>query len=82
MKAQNRVAANNGFTLGVRAPGQTWTQCMSSTSGTYGINGVLPSSWQNGATSQYCLEIPAKGQQDWLDGREARVLLKGVLVKR
>ena len=44
-------AANNGFTLGVRAPGQTWTQCMSSTSGTYSINGVLPSSWQNGATS-------------------------------
>jgi len=43
-------AANNGFTLGVRAPGQTWTQCMSSTSGTYSINGVLPSSWQNGAT--------------------------------
>jgi len=43
--------ANNGFTLGVRAPGQTWTQCMSANSGNYSINGVLPSSWQNGATS-------------------------------
>jgi len=35
------AAANNGFTLGVRAPGQTWTQCMSANSGNYSIAGAF-----------------------------------------
>jgi|SRR5690349_17214527 len=46
----SKPPADNGFTLGVRQPGQTWSNCMSATSGTYSINGVLPSSAQNGAT--------------------------------
>jgi len=43
-------AANNGFTLGIRAPGQTYSQCLAANSGTYSVNNWLPSSWQNGAT--------------------------------
>ncbi len=42
--------ANNGITLGVRAPGQSWSSCMAANSGNYSINGILPSSMQNGAT--------------------------------
>ena len=46
------VAANNGtgFTLGIRAPGQTYSQCLAANSSTYSINNWLPSSAQNGAT--------------------------------
>jgi len=44
------VPANNGFTLGIRAPGQTYKQCLAANSSTYSINNWLPSSWQNGAT--------------------------------
>jgi len=45
-------AANNGtgFTLGIRAPGQTYSQCLAANSSTYSINNWLPSSAQNGAT--------------------------------
>jgi RHS repeat-associated protein len=32
--------ANNGFTLGIRAPGQTWTQCMVANANTYSIGGA------------------------------------------
>ena len=46
------MAANNGtgFTLGIRAPGQTYSQCLAANSSTYSINNWLPSSAQNGAT--------------------------------
>ena len=43
-------AANNGFTLGIRAPGQTYKQCLAANSSTYSINDWLPSSWQSGGT--------------------------------
>ncbi len=36
-------AANNGgfsFTLGIRAPGQTWSQCMAANANTYSIGGA------------------------------------------
>ena len=33
-------AANNGFTLGVRAPGQTWSNCMSANANTYSMGGA------------------------------------------
>ncbi len=35
------VPARNWFTLGVRAPGQTWKQCMSANSGNYSIGGAF-----------------------------------------
>jgi hypothetical protein len=34
------VPANNGFTLGIRAPGQTWSQCMAANANTYSIGGA------------------------------------------
>lgn len=34
------TAANNGFTLGIRAPGQTWSQCMAANANTYSIGGA------------------------------------------
>src|SRR6516162_6221041 len=43
-------AANNGFTLGIRAPGQTYSQCLAANSGNYSIYNWLPSSWQNSGT--------------------------------
>jgi len=33
-------AANNGFTFGIRAPGQTWSQCMAANANTYSIGGA------------------------------------------
>jgi len=36
----NQLAANNGFTLGIRAPGQTWSQCMAANANTYSIGGA------------------------------------------
>ena len=44
------IAANNGFTLGIRAPGQTYSQCLAANSGNYSVYNWLPSSAQNGAT--------------------------------
>jgi len=46
----NRNAANNAFTLGIRAPVQTYSQCLAANSGNYSVYNRLPSSWQNGAT--------------------------------
>jgi hypothetical protein len=37
----NPVAASNGFTLGIRAPGQTYSQCLASNTGNYSIAGVF-----------------------------------------
>ena len=37
----NRNAANNGFTLGIRAPEQTWSQCMAANANTYSIGGSV-----------------------------------------
>jgi RHS repeat-associated protein len=34
-------AANNGFTIGIRAPGQTWSQCMAANANTYSIGGAF-----------------------------------------
>lgn len=34
------VAANNGFTLGVRAPGQSFNDCMKANAGNYSMLGV------------------------------------------
>jgi RHS repeat-associated protein len=42
--------ANNGFTLGIRAPGQTYSQCLAANSGNYSVYNWLPSSAQNGGT--------------------------------
>jgi RHS repeat-associated protein len=36
----NAGGANNGFTLGIRAPGQTWSQCMAANANTYSIGGA------------------------------------------
>ncbi|MDT8067722.1 MAG: RHS repeat-associated core domain-containing protein [Terriglobia bacterium] len=33
--------ANNGFTIGIRAPGQTYSQCLASNTGNYSIAGVF-----------------------------------------
>jgi hypothetical protein len=44
------VGANNGFTLGIRAPGQTYSQCLAANAGNYSVYNWLPSSAQNGAT--------------------------------
>ena len=38
------------FTLGIRAPDQTYSQCLAANSSTYSLHNWLPSSWQNGAT--------------------------------
>jgi hypothetical protein len=46
----NRNAANNAFTLGIRTPVQTYSQCLAANSGNYSVYNRLPSSWQNGAT--------------------------------
>jgi len=35
------VAANNGFTLGILAPGQTWSQCMAANANSYSIGGSI-----------------------------------------
>jgi putative transposase len=35
------VAANNGFTLGVRAPGQTYKQCLAANSANYSLAGAF-----------------------------------------
>jgi RHS repeat-associated protein len=34
-------AANNGFTIGIRAPGQTYSQCLAGNTGNYSIAGVF-----------------------------------------
>lgn len=34
------LAANNGFTIGIRNPGQTYSQCLASNTGNYSIAGV------------------------------------------
>jgi hypothetical protein len=36
----NGFAANNGFTLGIRAPGQSWSNCMSANANTYSVGGA------------------------------------------
>ncbi len=64
-------AANNGFTLGIRAPGQTYKQCLAANSSTYSVNNWLPSSWQNGAT-KFALGNDVSGAL-FGDGRVARV---------
>ncbi len=43
-------AANNGFTLGVRAPGQTFSQCMEANASNYSIAGMADLA-TNGAIS-------------------------------
>jgi len=45
-------AANNGFTLGIRAPGQTYSQCLAANAGNYSVYNWLPSSAQNGRVAR------------------------------
>jgi RHS repeat-associated protein len=51
---------NNGFTLGIRAPGQTYSQCLAANSANYSVYNWLPSSWQNGGT-QFALGNDVSG---------------------
>ena len=72
------VAAENGFTLGVRAPGQTYKQCLAANSANYSLAGAftriaVPPNELLATMSQVCFSgMPAKVRQACFWRKEGR----------